>query len=146
MTYTIGEMSKMFALSIPTLRYYDKEGLFLDLDRDASGNRLFDERHVEALRVIECLKKSGLQIKDIKKFMELVSLGQETVTDRKEMFLRQKKDIESKILEFENALDMIKFKCWYYENAEKLGEKEVKAMIPDELPREIKNVYEKTHI
>lgn len=146
MTYTIGEMSKMFALSIPTLRYYDKEGLFLDLDRDASGNRLFDERHVEALRVIECLKKSGLQIKDIKKFMELVSLGQETVTDRKGMFLRQKKDIESKILELENALDMIKFKCWYYETAEKLGEKEVKAMIPDELPREIKNVYEKTHI
>lgn len=77
--------------------------------------------------------------------MKLVSLGQETVADRKEMFLRQKEDIEGKISDLESALDMIKFKCWYYKTAENLGEEEVKTMIPDNLPKEIKNIYEKTH-
>ena len=71
--YTIGQISEMFQLPISTLRYYDKEGLFPDLER-SSGIRRFSEKEIEALRVIECLKKSGLEIKDIKLFMEWLSL------------------------------------------------------------------------
>ena len=67
--YTIGQVSKMFNLPISTLRYYDKEGLFPDMNRE-SGIRKFSDKELEALRVIECLKKSGLEIKDIKQFME----------------------------------------------------------------------------
>lgn len=55
--YTIGEVAEMFHLTVPTLRYYDKEGLFLDLKRDNSRIRKFTEQNMEALRVIECLKK-----------------------------------------------------------------------------------------
>ena len=72
--YTIGQISEMFQLPISTLRYYDKEGLFPDLER-SSGIRRFSEKEIEALRVIECLKKSGLEIKDIKLFMEWCSEG-----------------------------------------------------------------------
>ena len=61
---TIGEISKMFGLPISTLRYYDKEGLFPNMKR-SSGIRIFSESEIEALRVIECLKKTGLEIKDI---------------------------------------------------------------------------------
>ena len=62
--YTIGQVSERFGLPISTLRYYDKEGLFPTIQRD-SGIRKFGEKELEALRVIECLKKSGLEIKDI---------------------------------------------------------------------------------
>ena len=60
--YTIGQVSEMFQLPISTLRYYDKEGLFPNLERQ-SGRRLFSEGEIEALRVIECLKASGLERK-----------------------------------------------------------------------------------
>lgn len=66
--YTIGQVSEMFDLPISTLRYYDKEGLFPDIKR-ISGIRKFDEKEIEAIRVIECLKRSGMEIKDIKQFM-----------------------------------------------------------------------------
>ena len=66
--YTIGQVSEMFGLPVSTLRYYDKEGLFPNMKRE-SGIRKFDDREIEALRVIECLKKSGLEIRDIKQFM-----------------------------------------------------------------------------
>ena len=66
--YTIGQVSEMFNLPISTLRYYDKEGLFPSMQRQ-SGIRKFGETEVEALRVIECLKASGLEIKDIKQFV-----------------------------------------------------------------------------
>ena len=41
--YTIGQISEMFQLPISTLRYYDKEGLFPDLER-SSGIRRFSEK------------------------------------------------------------------------------------------------------
>lgn len=75
--YTIGQVSELFGLPISTLRYYDKEGLFPTIQRD-SGIRKFGEKELEALRVIECLKKSGLEIKDIKQFMAWCVQGSET--------------------------------------------------------------------
>ena len=65
--YTIGQVSERFDLPVSTLRYYDKEGLFPALTR-TSGIRRFGEQELEALRVIECLKRSGLEIKEIKQF------------------------------------------------------------------------------
>ena len=66
--YTIGQVSAMFNLPVSTLRYYDKEGFFPNLER--KGNiRYFSDNELEALHVIECLKKSGLEIKDIKQFL-----------------------------------------------------------------------------
>ena len=79
--YTIGQVAKMFDLPISTLRYYDKQGLFPQLIRE-SGIRKFSENEIEALRVIECLKKSGLGIKDIKLFMAWCAEGPATYSDR----------------------------------------------------------------
>lgn len=144
--YTIGEISKMFNLPIPTLIYYDKEGLLLELERDKSGIRKFNNQNIETLRLIECLKKSGMQIKDIKEFIGWCSLGDKTISKRKEMFLKQKENIENQIKELEKALAMIEFKCWYYEEAEKDGnEKRVRTITPNELPKNIKKLYENAH-
>ena len=63
--YTIGQISDMFNIPISTLRYYDKEGLFPDIQR-RSGIRIFSDREVEKLRMIECLKKTGMEIRDIR--------------------------------------------------------------------------------
>lgn len=92
--YTIGQISEMFQLPISTLRYYDKEGLFPDLER-SSGIRRFSEKEIEALRVIECLKKSGLEIKDIKLFMEWCSEGSATY-QRAKNYLNTKKKLYKK--------------------------------------------------
>lgn len=59
MTYTIGQVSEMIGLPISTLRYYDKMGLFPHMKR-VSGVRQFSDTEVDALRIIACLKKSGL--------------------------------------------------------------------------------------
>ena len=75
--YTIGQVSEMFNLPVSTLRYYDKEGLFPNIQR-SSGIRKFSDREVESLRMIECLKKSVMEIKDIKQFMQWCSEGSST--------------------------------------------------------------------
>ena len=82
--YTIGQVSEMFGLPVSTLRYYDKEGLFPQMER-TSGMRRFGEREIEALRVIECLKRSGLEIRDIKRFMDWCMEGSSTYPQRLEL-------------------------------------------------------------
>lgn len=143
--YTIGQVSEMFDLPVSTLRYYDKEGLFPELNR-TSGIRQFTEKEIETLRVIECLKKTGLQIKDIKLFISWCMEGSSTYLKRKELFENQKKQVEKGINELNQTLDMLNFKCWYYSEVIKDGnEDRVKSMIPDKLPNGIKSAYMNSH-
>lgn len=143
--FTIGQVSKMFDLPVSTLRYYDKEGLFPELNR-TSGIRQFTEKEIETLRVIECLKKTGLQIKDIKLFISWCMEGSSTYLKRKELFENQKKQVEKEINELNKTLDMLNFKCWYYSEVIKDGnEDRVKSMIPDKLPNGIKSAYMNSH-
>ncbi len=143
--YTIGQVSEMFDLPVSTLRYYDKEGLFPNMER-SSGIRQFGEKELEALRVIECLKKSGVEIKDIKIFMEWCSQGSSTYSKRRDFFLRQKEIVENEIHKLERTLDMINYKCWYYEQAVSDGnEDRLNEMLPDHLPEEIQTMYDRGH-
>lgn len=143
--YTIGQVSEMFHLPVSTLRYYDKEGLFPHMER-VSGIRQFGDKELEALRLIECLKKSGMEIKDIKTFMKWCSKGSSTYPLRRDLFLRQKETVENEIRKLEKVLDMIRFKCWYYEQAVKDGsEDRLREMLPDHLPEEIQTFYDHAH-
>lgn len=135
----------MFHLPISTLRYYDKEGLFPEMERQ-SGIRKFSERELEALRVIECLKASGLEIREIKQFMQWCSEGPSTYAQRKELFEARKAAVKEELKQLQRTLDMIRFKCWYYETAIQDGnEEQLTAMIPNALPPEIQKLYDSTH-
>lgn len=143
--YTIGQVSKMFGLPISTLRYYDKAGLFPQLKR-VSGIRMFDTSSVEALRIIECLKKAGMEIKDIKQFMEWCTQGSETYPQRHELFVKQRQHVEAEIQRMNQVLDMLKFKCWYYEQAMNDGnEDRLHSLTLEELPADIRAAYENAH-
>ena len=102
--YTIGQVSQMFNLPISTLRYYDKMGLLPGLAR-TSGIRRFDDDQLEALRVIECLKQSGLEIRDIKKFMDWCQEGPSTYAERLDLFRKQLHDVDEKIAELQPKAD-----------------------------------------
>ncbi len=143
--YTIGQVAEMFDLPISTLRYYDKQGLFPQLTRE-SGIRKFSDNEIEALRVIECLKKSGLEIKDIKLFMEWCAEGSATYSNRFELIHRQKERVETEIQQLHKTLDMLTYKCWYYTQAMKDGSEDTaKALTPDGLPEDIRRAYDNSH-
>ncbi len=140
--YTIGQISEMFHLPISTLRYYDKEGLFPRMERQ-SGIRKFSEVEVETLRVIECLKASGLEIKEIKQFIEWTTEGSATYLQRKQLFETRKAAVEKEITVLQKTLDMLKYKCWYYETVIQDGNDDrINEMLPDRLPPDIQKWYD----
>lgn len=143
--YTIGQVSELTGLPVSTLRYYDKEGLFPGLER-SSGIRKFGERELEALRVIDCLKKSGLEIRDIKQFMTWCEEGPSTYPQRKELFEARREAVKAEMEKLQKTLDMVQFKCWYYETALRDGNEDgLAAMLPDGLPPEVQKWYDNAH-
>ena len=140
--YTIGQISDMFNIPISTLRYYDKEGLFPDIQR-RSGIRIFSDREVEKLRMIECLKKTGMEIRAIREFMLWCQQGAETYEKRRDMLLRQKKAVEAEMERMSQVLDMIRYKCWYYDQAIQDGNEErLHSITLEDMPEDIRKAYE----
>lgn len=145
MTYTIGEISKRFDISISTIRYYDKEGLLPDIKRE-NGIRKFSEQDVETIFIIECLKKTNVELKDIKRFIMMVKQGDSTIDERLNFFKEQKEKTLNQIKVLKKALQMLEYKEWYYTKAKKLGSTaELENNIDSYRPKEIKKLYELAH-
>lgn len=140
MQYSIGEIAKMTGLSPSTLRFYDKEGLLPGLKRQG-GKRIFDESHIETLRIIECLKRSGLEIRDIRKFMELTTKGSTSYAQRRELMEERRLKTLEQIEELQRTLAVLEYKCWYYDEALSRGNEDFAQNAPDTLPKEARELY-----
>ncbi|RXZ01977.1 MerR family transcriptional regulator [Fictibacillus sp. S7] len=116
-TYSISEVAKELNLTVYTLRYYDKEGLMPFVERTPNGNRLFKESDISALKVIECLKATGMPIKEIKTFIDWCSEGDSTLEQRYKMFLERKANVEAQMEELKKTMEIIQHKCSYYKTA-----------------------------
>lgn len=139
MIYTVGEMAKCLGVPSSTLRYYDKEGLLPFVERSSNGIRVFHEKDYEWLQIISCLKKTGMSLKDIRKYISLAMEGDGTIDERLELFKNQRKALEAQMPELQCAMDVLNFKCWYYETAKKAGTVEVpQTMTLDEIPEEFR--------
>ena len=125
MPYTIKQAAELTNLTPVTLRYYDKQGLLPFMERRESGYRMFSDGDIAMLRVIECLKKSGMPIKDIRQFSEWVLMGDDSLQERYEMFLERKRAVEAQMKDLQKTLDFINHKCWYYETAIAAGTEKI---------------------
>ena len=121
MVYTVGEMAKLLGVTASTLRYYDKEGLLPFVERSSGGIRMFQESDIEWLQVIGCMKKAGMSIRDIRRYIEMALQGDDTITLRLAMFQRQRQVLQQQLEVLRHTMEMVDYKCWYYETAQKAG-------------------------
>jgi DNA-binding transcriptional MerR regulator len=121
MEYAIGEVAVKLGISISTLRYYDKQGLLPLVKRTEGNIRVFSDVDFEFLSMIECLKISGMKLKDIRKYFYWCHLGDQTIKKRYDMFQERKKEAEKQLAELENSLELINYKCEFYRLANEAG-------------------------
>ena len=125
MAYTVGEMARRLGVPASTIRYYDKEGLLPFVGRSSGGIRVFTEKDFEWLRIIECLKKTGM-------------------SRRLELFRKQRTVLETRMAELQQTMDTLDYKCWFYETAAARGSTEGISDLPDEaLPEALRPVRER---
>lgn len=142
MVYTVGDAAKMLGVAPSTLRYYDKEGLLPFVERSEGGIRMFRERDIEWLKLIECLKRTGMPIKGIRQFIECTARGDGTIGERLEILERQRESVKKQIAELEEHLEMLDYKVWYYETAKKEGTTAVMENYPvEKVPENLRKFF-----
>ena len=121
MVYTVGEMAKLLGITASTLRYYDKEGLLHFVECSSCGMRMFQDSDFEWLQVIGCMKKAGMSIRDIRQYVEMALQGDDTIALRLAMFQRQKQVLLAQMEQLQHTIDMVEYKCWFYETEKEAG-------------------------
>lgn len=139
MVYTVGEMAKLLGVPASTLRYYDKEGLLPFVERSSGGMRMFQEQDYEWLQVINCLKKTGMPLKDIRVFIDMAMQGDETIEPRLTLIRQQRDAVNAQLEELRQTLEVLDFKCWYYETACQAGTTSVPRNMPiEDIPEHLR--------
>lgn len=116
-SFLIGDISKMYGISQDTLRYYDKAGLLPFVKKNQAGRGVFTEDDLGYIEVIDCLKRSGIPVKEIAKFMDWCVEGDKTLPQRYAFMVEQEAALERKIQDLQAQLDFLRWKKWYYQIA-----------------------------
>ena len=119
-TYSISEVASMMGVAPSTLRYYEKEGLLPNVKR-VNGKRVCEEKDFGWLRMLNCLKNTGMPIRRIKEYARLSQMGDESLNARYELIKAQREYVQDQIDRLNYYMKELDYKDWYYRTAIELG-------------------------
>ncbi|WP_416295765.1 MerR family transcriptional regulator [Paenibacillus illinoisensis] len=114
--YTISEMQSILNINASTLRYYEKEGILPEIERNDGGRRVYREEHVLLMKFLLCLKETGMSIEDLKAYMNLGYQVETMLEDRRDILIQHKKSVEEQISQIQSNLERIKQKIGFYDD------------------------------
>ncbi len=112
--YSMKETCQKVGMTYETLKFYCNEGLVPNVKRDKNNYRIFNDRDINWLNSLSCLKKCGMSIQDMKIYLSLCLKGKATIPERKIMLDKQKADLIIKISELNECVDFIDNKQQFY--------------------------------
>lgn len=113
--YSMKEAGNMVGMRYETLKFYCKEGLVPNVNRDCNNHRIFDDKNIAWLKGLQCLRKCGMSIKDMKCYLQYCLQGIDSIPQRKEMLDKTASDLLKKMQEIEVSLAFINDKQNLYD-------------------------------
>jgi DNA-binding transcriptional MerR regulator len=117
--FTIKEASEKLNCPAHTIRFYDKEGLLPNIRRDDHGNRIFEKRDLDWIRLMTCFRATGMSVADLKRIVELALQGEETIGQRRAILEAHQAEIKRKQQVLDEAFEAVSQKLEVYNNIEK---------------------------
>jgi len=114
---TIAEAAELTGLTTDTLRYYEKDDLMLRrVPRDASGHRRYADPDLTWIRLISKLRSTGMPIRDVRRYTEMVRAGDGNEAERLELLLAHRQVVLARLAEVQEHLGAIDYKIGLYED------------------------------
>ncbi len=104
-TYTPAEAAEKTGLTLDTLRYYERSGLLSDVERTSGGRRVYTDAHLGWIDVLVCLRRTGMPIRQIQRFVG--STGQHSPAVRLRILEEHRADVLREMDEQRRALGVI---------------------------------------
>lgn len=114
--YTMKQTCEQVGMTYEALKFYCNQGLVPNVKRDKNNYRVFDERDIEWIKGLTCLKRCGMSIEDMKTYLTLCLQGQSTIPERKVILEKQRKLLSEKISDLQKDIDYIDWKQTYYDD------------------------------
>ncbi|PRX47487.1 DNA-binding transcriptional MerR regulator [Prauserella shujinwangii] len=115
--YSPAQVSEETGFSIDTLRYYEKIGLLPDVGRTAGGRRRFSDDNLNLLRLLRCLRDTGMPIADMLRFVQLLRAGEERRRERLAVLREHDRRVSEQIARLREHQRLIRHKIDVYERA-----------------------------
>ena len=111
---TIQEVARVTGLSTYTLRYYERIGLIHPINRKENTRRCYTTDDVGWIDFLLKLRATGMSIKDMQRYAELQRQGEETLPERVEMLKALRVNVEARINELNEHLNLVHYKIEIY--------------------------------
>ncbi len=113
---TIAEAAEQTGLTTHTLRYYERDGLMLgSVERSSSGHRRYSERDLTWIEMITRLRSTGMPMRDVRRYAELVRAGDGNELERLDLLVGHRDRVERQLAEVTSHLRAIDHKIGIYE-------------------------------
>lgn len=110
----IGELSRRTGRSVHTIRWYEQQKLIPGVRRDGAGRRVYREQHVTWLDLLDRLRQSGMSIRQMREYAQLVRRGDATLAQRREMLCAHRELVDLKLAQLAAARAVIDGKIDFY--------------------------------
>jgi DNA-binding transcriptional MerR regulator len=113
---TIAQAAAETGLTAHTLRYYERDGLMLgSVDRSTAGHRRYTQRDLSWIEMITRLRATGMPIRDVRRYAELVRAGAGNEAERLDLLKSHRERVEAQLSEVTSHLRAIDHKIGLYE-------------------------------
>lgn len=112
--YTVKKVAELMNLSPHTIRYYENSDLIPGVDRTDGNIRMFSEYAVSWLRLVHCLRATGLPIEQVRRYIRMCEKGDSTIPERARIIFQQEESLRSQLENLQQQFEVLKYKKEYY--------------------------------
>ena len=128
--FTMMQTCKETGMTYQGLKFYCNEGLVPNVKRDKNNRRIFDERDIEWIKSLVCLKNCGMGIQEMKEYTALCLQGVSTIPQRKKILEMKREQLQKNIEALRASVEYIDKKQNFYDEVQSGKREYVSNLIP----------------
>ncbi len=110
----IGALAQATGRSVHAIRWYERQGLIPRVGRDRGGRRVYEPSHIDWLMFLERLRFTGMTVRDMRRYVDLVVAGHSSLGARQALLARHRDEVKARAAATAAALFLIEEKIAYY--------------------------------
>ena len=114
--YAMKEACEMTGLAYETLKYYCNQGLVPNVKRDEKNRRIFDDRDIDWINSLNCLRNCNMSIQEMRKYIQLCMEGEASIPERKQILAKKRQSLEEELKRIQDSIDYIDWKQGFYDD------------------------------
>lgn len=118
MYFGMKETCHKVGMTYETLKFYCRQGLVPNVQRDENNHRVFDERNIAWLTGLQYLRKCGMSIREMHQYMLYCLEGPSSIPERKRMLDAVSERLEHQEQQIHECIQYINNKQHYYQNVQ----------------------------